>query len=107
MLRAMTQSRSTRWTLDALRGRRDQILALATKRGAHNVRVFGSVARGEASAGSDVDLLVDFEAGRSLLDHGGLIADLQDLLGCDVDVITAKAVHKRLEDRIINEALPL
>jgi predicted nucleotidyltransferase len=103
----MTAAHSAHWTLDALRAKRDEILALAAKRGACNVRVFGSVARNQGAAGSDVDLLVDFESGRSLLDHGGLIADLQDLLGCEVDVVTAKAVHKRLEARIMQEALPL
>jgi len=68
-------------TLETLRAqRREEILRLAERRGAHNVRVFGSVARGEASEGSDLDLLVAWEPGRSLLDHAGLVQDLQELL---------------------------
>ena len=69
-------------TLDTLRTeRRDQILRLAEQRGAGNLRVFGSVARGEANENSDLDLLVAWEPGRSLMDHAGLVQDLQDYLG--------------------------
>lgn len=95
-------------TLDILRsGRRDEILRLAVRRGAHNVRVFGSVARGEANENSDLDLLVAWEPGRSLLDHAGLVQDLQDLLGVKVHVGTEKSLHWYVRDRILREARPL
>lgn len=90
-----------------LQEKREQILAVAAKYGAYNVRLFGSVARGEADADSDVDLLVDLEPNRSLLDLGGLLMELQDLLGCSVDVVTEKGLRKRIRDRVLNEAIPL
>ncbi|HRE01266.1 MAG TPA: nucleotidyltransferase domain-containing protein, partial [Ilumatobacteraceae bacterium] len=71
-----------------LRRRRDEILEVARARGASRVRVFGSVARGDATTSSDVDFLVDLEPGRSLFDLGGLLVDLQELLERDVDVVT-------------------
>jgi predicted nucleotidyltransferase len=86
---------------------RDQILALAAKYGAFNVRVFGSVARGEADFKSDVDFLVDLEEGRSLFDLGGLLMDLQELLHCKVDVVTEAGLHWYIKDRILKEAKPL
>jgi predicted nucleotidyltransferase len=86
---------------------RDQILALAAKRGAFNVRVFGSVARGEANPDSDVDFLVDMEDGRSLFDLGGLLYDLQELLQRKVDVVTEAGLHWYIKDRVIKEAKPL
>jgi len=74
-------------TLDTLRAeQRDEILRLAEWRGARSLRVFGSVARGEAKEGSDLDLLLEWEPGRSLLDHAGLVQDLQELLGMKVHV---------------------
>jgi uncharacterized protein len=95
-------------TLDRLRQEhRDQILRLAAKRGAQNLRVFGSVARGEAKENSDLDLLVTWEAGRSLLDHAGLVEDLQDLLGVKVHLGTEKSLHWYARDRILGEAAPL
>jgi hypothetical protein len=95
-------------TLDRLRSaRREEILRLAQRRGAHNVRVFGSVARGEAGENSDLDLLVEWEAGRSLLDHAGLVQDLQELLGVTVHVGTEKSLHWYVRDRILREATPL
>jgi hypothetical protein len=69
--------------------------------------VFGSAARGEAGAESDVDILVDLDADRSLLDLGGLLMDLQDLLGRKVDVVTENALHWYIRDRVLQEALPL
>jgi len=69
--------------------------------------VFGSVARGEAGPDSDVDLLVDMEPGRSLLDHIALLQDLQDLLGIDVDVVTERALHWYVRDKVLKEAVPL
>jgi len=86
-----------------LRTKRDEILRLAAKYGAHNVRVFGSVARGEASSASDVDLLVNMEEGCSLLDLTGLWLDLQDLLGCPVDLLTDGGVSPYLNERIYAE----
>jgi hypothetical protein len=86
---------------------RHEILRLAARRGARNVRVFGSAARGEAGAESDVDILVDLDADRSLLDLGGLLMDLQDLLGRPVDVVTENALHWYIRDRVLQEAVPL
>jgi hypothetical protein len=95
-------------TLDTLRaGQREEILRLAEQRGARSVRVFGSVARGEAKEGSDLDLLVEWEPGRSLLDHAGLVQDLQELLGMRVHVGTEKSLHWYVRDRILHEATPL
>ncbi|MCI0841408.1 MAG: nucleotidyltransferase family protein, partial [Chloroflexi bacterium] len=72
---------------------RNEILALAKMRGARNIRVFGSVARDEATTDSDVDILVDMEPGRSLLDLTGLQLDLEELLGRDVDVVTENGLR--------------
>ena len=95
-------------TLDTLRAeRRDEILRLAERRGAHSLRVFGSVARGEAKVDSDLDLLVVWEPGRSLLDHAGLVQDLQELLGMPVHVGTENSLHWYVRDRILREATPL
>ena len=95
-------------TLDTLSGgQRDEILRLAARRGALRLRVFGSVARGEANEQSDLDLLVDWEPGRSLLDHAGLVADLQELLGTKVHLGTEKALHWYVRDQILREARPL
>ena len=95
-------------TLDTLRSeRRDEIMRLAARRGALNVRVFGSVAGGEANENSDLELLVAWEPGRSLLDHAGLVQDLQELLGLKVHVGTEKSLHWYVHDRILREATPL
>ena len=93
-------------TLGDLRARREEILRIAAARGAHNVRVFGSVARGEARPDSDVDLLVDLDPERTLLDLGGLILDLQETLGREVDVVESGR-PSRIADRIQREALLL
>ena len=92
---------------ELLRAKREDILQTARKYGAYNVRVFGSVARGEADEKSDIDLLVDIEKGRSLLDLGGLLMDLQDLLGRDVDVVTEKGLRERIRERVLKEAVAL
>jgi predicted nucleotidyltransferase len=95
-------------TRDTLRAeRREEILRLAQRRGAHSLRVFGSVARGEAIESSDLDLLVAREPGRSLLDHAGLVEDLQELLGIKVHVGTERSLHWYVRDRILREATPL
>ncbi|MGD0100492.1 MAG: nucleotidyltransferase family protein [Acidobacteriota bacterium] len=87
--------------------KREEILRLAASRGAHNVRVFGSVARGEAREDSDIDLLVDVESGRSLLDIVGLWLDLQELLGRKVDLLTEGGISHHLRGIILAEARPL
>src|SRR3989442_15786650 len=92
---------------ELLQAKREDILRTATKHGAYNVRVFGSVARGEADAESDIDLLVDMEAGRSLLDLSGLLIDLEDLLGCNVDVVTERGLRDRIRERVLREAVSL
>ena len=94
-------------TKELLESRRNEILDLAATYGAKNIRVFGSVARGEGGPGSDVDLLVDMEKGRNLLDLVGFWQDLEELLGCRVDVITDGGISPYLRERIYAEALPL
>lgn len=90
-----------------IEGRRDEILQIAATHGARNVRVFGSVARGEDRSDSDVDLLVEMADDRSLLDLVGLEQDLEELLGRHVDVLTDAAIHPALRSRIIAEARAL
>ncbi len=90
-----------------LQQKRDDILRLAARHGARKVRVFGSVARGETRPDSDIDFLVDLETGRSLLDLGGLLMDLQDLLHCKVDVVTEKGLRSRIRARVLREAVSL
>jgi hypothetical protein len=92
---------------ELIRQKREAILRLASRRGARNVRVFGSVARGDDREDSDVDFLVEMEPGRSLLDLGGLLMDLQDLLGCRVDVVTENGLRPRIRERVLKEAVPL
>ncbi len=96
-----------KWTLETLRQRREEILAIARRYGAKEIRIFGSIARNEAGPNSDIDLVVEFEPGTSLLDHGGLIMDLQDALGCKVDVISARGMRDRLRSRVEAEAVAL
>ena len=81
--------------------------AFSAKHGAYNVRIFGSVARGEADRESDVDVLVDLEPGRNLLDLGGLLMDLQELLQCQVDVVTERGLRPRIRERVLAEAVRL
>jgi uncharacterized protein len=90
-----------------LQEKREAILQLAAKHGARNVRVFGSVARHEVNDQSDIDFLVDMEPGRNLLDMGGLLMDLRELLGREVDVVTEKGLYWLLRRRILKEARPL
>lgn len=92
---------------ELIKTKREEILRTATKYGAYNVRVFGSVARGEADEKSDIDLLVDMEPGRSLFDLGGLLTDLEDLLGCNVDVVTEKGLRDRIRAHVLKEAVIL
>jgi predicted nucleotidyltransferase len=94
-------------TEQLVKSRREEILRVAAQHGAYNVRVFGSVARGEAGEASDIDLLVDLEPGRSGLDQAGLILDLEELLGRRVDVVTEAGLYWLLRRRILKEARPL
>jgi len=92
---------------DLLAARRAEVLRLAAKHGARNVRIFGSVARGEADATSDLDFLIELEPGRNLLDMGGLLMDLQSLLRRPVDVISEKGLRPSIRARVLREAVPL
>jgi predicted nucleotidyltransferase len=95
-------------TLEELRTtKREQIVRLAAQRGARNLRVFGSVARGENDAQSDVDFLVDLDPGRSLLDLGGLQRDLEQLLAAKVDVVSSRGLRERVKVRVFREAVLL
>ena len=90
-----------------LQRKREEILRICAKYGARNVRVFGSVARGEADRQSDVDFLVELEPGRTLLDLGGLQYELEALLGCRVDVVMERGLKKGIRDQVLQEAIPL
>jgi predicted nucleotidyltransferase len=87
--------------------KRQEILTNAARHGARNVRLFGSVARGEADERSDVDLLVDMEPGRRLLDHAALSIELNRLLNCKVDVISERGLKARSRERVLKEAVAL
>ena len=88
-----------------LEDNRDEILRIARKYGAGNVRAFGSVARGEADESSDLDLIVELEPGRSLLDLGGLQFELEELMGYPVDVVTERGLKKRIRERVLRNAV--
>lgn len=90
-----------------LKEHREEILRIAALYGARNVRVFGSVARGEDDEQSDVDILVDLEDGRSILDLGGFLYDVQELLGCNVDVVTERSIRSANADAVLEEALAI
>jgi len=91
-------------TIEELRNtKRAEILRLAARRGAGNLRVFGSVARGE----SDIDFLVDLEPGRSLLDLGGLQRDLEELLTSRIDVVSSRGLRDRVREKVLRDAIPL
>jgi predicted nucleotidyltransferase len=94
-------------TRDEILKRRDEIIAVARRHGASSIRIFGSVARGDTNNTSDLDLIVRFDPDRSLMDHGMLIEDLQDLLGVKVDVVSEGALRDHFALRILKEAVPL
>jgi len=93
--------------LTDLRSRRNEILQVARARGASRVRVFGSVARGDATESSDIDFLVDLDTSRGLFDLGGLLMDLRDLLGHEVDVVTEAGLRPRVAERVLADAIEL
>ena len=92
---------------DRLKQKRDEIIAMAARYGVRNVRVFGSVARGESDELSDVDLLVTLDRGVTLMKVSALRRELEALLGCKVDVISDKGLRERIRDRVLTEAVPL
>jgi predicted nucleotidyltransferase len=93
---------------ELLADRKEQILDIAAQHGAYNVRVFGSVARGEATQNSDIDFLVDYDLTKiSPWFPGGLLADLEDLLGRKIDVVTEKSLHNLIKNRVLKEAISL
>jgi uncharacterized protein len=103
----MTDTTQQTPTLQTLRAHRDEILALAERYGAYNLRVFGSVARGDANPDSDVDLLVSFREGTSLFELSGFWQDLQDLLGYEVNVLSEGGLKTRFRKRIESDLVPL
>lgn len=102
----MSTTTKTPPSLEELRARREEILALAERYGAHNVRVFGSVARGEAGPESDIDLLVDFDA-HTMTQRVMLIQELADLLGYRVDVVSEKSLRSHLRPNVLKDAVSL
>jgi len=90
-----------------LQEKRQEIFQIAARHGVRNIRVFGSAARGEAGEGSDVELLIEAGPQRTPWFPGGLIAELEELPGCRVDVVTEKALHWYIRDRVLQEARPL
>ncbi len=94
-------------TLESIREKRDAIYEIARRHGASDIRVFGSVARGDATESSDLDLIVRFEPGRSLFDHGELLMDLREFLNLKVDVISEGGMRPRFRETVMREAVPL
>lgn len=92
---------------ELLKSKRDEILRIAARHGASNVRVFGSVARGEAGVESDVDFLVEMDRGRSLLDRAALMLDLEQALGRRVDVANERGLKSSVREQILKDAVRL
>jgi len=92
---------------ELLKNKHAEILRIAGRYGARNVRVFGSVARGQAGEQSDIDFLVEMEPGRSLFDLGGMQSELESALGCPVDIVTEKGLKPRIRARVLQEAVPV
>jgi uncharacterized protein len=90
-----------------LKDKREKILRITASHGAQNVRVFGSLARGEAGPDSDIDILVELDHGRSLLDIIAIKQDLEDLMECDVDVVTEAAISPYIREQVLKEAISL
>jgi hypothetical protein len=92
---------------ELLKRHRAEVLRLADEYGATDIRVFGSVARGEADEASDIDLLVRMEPGRSVFDIGGLLMDLEALLGRRVDIVTERGLRPRIRAQVVRDAVPI
>ena len=92
---------------ELLQSKRKKILQIAARHGAHKVRVFGSVARGMARRGSDVDFLVEMDEGRSLLDHAALVLDLERLLKRPVDVASERGLRQPFRKEVLRDAIAL
>lgn len=90
-----------------LHDKRETIQRIAAAHGAYNLRVFGSMARGDATPQSDLDLLIDVGPTTSAWFPAGLMLDLEEVLGCHVDIVTERALHPALRDRVLREAIPL
>ena len=90
-----------------LQAKRQEIITLADRYGARNLKIFGSVARGEDQPTSDVDFLVEMDEKSTLLDYIGFIQELENLLGCKVDVAEPTSLHPLIRDRVLQEAVPL
>ena len=93
--------------LELLQNKRDEIRRIATKHGAYNLRVFGSVARGEARPESDIDLLIEKGPTTSSWFPAGLVLELEEMLGRRVEIVTERALNPDLRDRVLSEAIPL
>ena len=93
--------------IDLIRSRREDILRIAASHGARNIRVFGSIARGEANDESDVDFLVNFDESSSLMDHAALLVELEELLGRKVDVAPEESIRTKIKERVMKDAIPL
>lgn len=89
---------------ELLKEKREEIIQIANKHGAYNIRVFGSVARNEAGEGSDIDFIVDIGENTSFFFPGGLVIDLEELLGKKVDIVTEKGLKPRIKDKVLKEA---
>jgi hypothetical protein len=92
---------------ELLQNKREDILSIASRYGAYNILIFGSVARDEADESSDIDFLVEMEPDRSLLDMGGLLMELRELLGMNVDIVTKNGLKSRIRENVLKEAIPL
>jgi uncharacterized protein len=90
-----------------IKSKRAAVLRIARKHGARSIRIFGSVARGDATHESDIDFLVDMEPDRGLFEQAAMLLELQDLLGRDVDVVTVAGLRDRIRDRVLGEAIPV
>lgn len=93
--------------VQVLKEKREEIIEIASKYGASHIEIIGSVARGEVHSESDIDLLIDLEPGRTLLEHGSLMFELEKLLGCKVDIAVRRGLRNRVRERVEREAVPL
>lgn len=94
-------------TVEMLKDKRKDILRIAASHGASSLRIFGSMARGEAGPTSDIDVLIDLEPGHDLLDIVAIKQDLEDLLGCPVDITTEAAISPYIREQVLREAISL